>query len=170
LTSHAFPSLHHLEYITTYDDVLMPQTLKICSARRLDGVLDLESISVASCAAGSGTESTKSAQATERRNLWRRREGTRRGAKATRTTREEAHDDWENIAGELLWVHNFHLCQVNNAKRLEIDLFYIWHICLGVGKLHNLPNKKCQMFGVALTTRVSLVTSFLKIMFGMAYK
>jgi len=147
LTSHAFPSLHHLEYITTYDDVLMPQTLKICSARRLDGVLDLESISVASWAAGSGTGSTKSAQATERRNFWRRREGTRRGAKATRTTREEAHDGWENIAGELLWVHNFHLCQVN---RLEIDLFYIWHIYLGVGKLHNLPNKKCQTVGVAL--------------------
>ena len=129
----------------------MPQTLKICSARRLDGVLDLESISVASWAAGSGTGSTKSAQATERRNLWRQREGTRRGAKATRTTREEAHDDWENIAGELLWVHNFHLCQVNNTKRLEIDLFYIWHICLGVGKLHNLPNKKCQTVGVALS-------------------
>lgn len=50
-----------------------------------------------------------------------------------------------------MWVHNFHLCQVNNAKRLEIDLFYIWHICLGVGKLHNLPNKKCQTVGVALS-------------------
>jgi len=68
------------------------------------------------------------------------------------TARREGypHDGWENIAGELLWVHNFHLCQVNNAKRLEIDLFYIWHICLGVGKLHNLPNKKCQTVGVAL--------------------
>jgi hypothetical protein len=32
--------------------------------------------------------------------------------------------------GENVWVHNFLFCQVNNAKPLEIDSFYLCHIHL----------------------------------------
>jgi hypothetical protein len=55
--------------------------------------------------------------------------------------------------GEIVWVHNFCFCQVNNGEPLEIDSFYLCHIYLGVGKLHVLQNIKCKTVGVALIER-----------------
>jgi hypothetical protein len=86
--------------------------------------------------------------ATEGTSSWRWHEGSatarRRPREGNRTPANEKNH------GEIVWVHNFCFCQVNNREPLEIDSFYLCHIYLGVGKLHVLPNIKYKTVGVAL--------------------
>ena len=56
-----------------------------------------------------------------------------------------------SLSGPLRFVNGFFLFyQVKNAKLLEMDCFFTWHIILGVDKSQDLSSKIWQTLGDAL--------------------
>ena len=56
-----------------------------------------------------------------------------------------------SLSGPLRFVNGFFLFyQVKNAKLLEMDYFFTWHIILGVDKSQDLSSKIWQTLGDAL--------------------